>query len=43
MSALAASVQFQSDWWEVLQTDFMRNALLGDRGFVGGQRRAQVE
>jgi zinc/manganese transport system permease protein len=29
MSALAASVQFQSDWWEVLQTDFMRNALLG--------------
>jgi zinc/manganese transport system permease protein len=29
MSALAASVQFQSDWWEVLQADFMRNALLG--------------
>jgi zinc/manganese transport system permease protein len=29
MSALAASVQFQSDWWEVLQTDFMRNALIG--------------
>jgi zinc/manganese transport system permease protein len=29
MTALAASVQFQSDWWEVLQTDFMRNALLG--------------
>jgi zinc/manganese transport system permease protein len=29
MSALAASVQFQSDWWEVLQTDFMRNALVG--------------
>ncbi|MGY1741330.1 MULTISPECIES: metal ABC transporter permease [unclassified Blastococcus] len=29
MSALAAAVQFQSDWWEVLQTDFMRNALIG--------------
>ncbi|WP_051684433.1 metal ABC transporter permease [Blastococcus sp. URHD0036] len=29
MSTLAASVQFQSDWWEVLQTDFMRNALVG--------------
>jgi zinc/manganese transport system permease protein len=29
MSALAVSVQFQSDWWEVLQTHFMRNALLG--------------
>jgi zinc/manganese transport system permease protein len=29
MTALAASVQFQSDWWQVLQTDFMRNALLG--------------
>ncbi|RBY82770.1 metal ABC transporter permease [Blastococcus sp. TF02A-26] len=29
MSAVAASVQFQSDWWQVLQTDFMRNALLG--------------
>ncbi|WP_409328448.1 metal ABC transporter permease [Trujillonella humicola] len=29
MSALAASVQFQSNWWDVLQTGFMRNALLG--------------
>ncbi|MGY1745769.1 metal ABC transporter permease [Blastococcus sp. SYSU D00695] len=29
MTALAASVQFQSDWWQVLQTDFMRNALIG--------------
>ncbi len=29
MSPLAVSVQFQSDWWTVLQTDFMRNALIG--------------
>ena len=29
MSPLAASVQFQSDWWQVLQADFMRNALIG--------------
>jgi zinc/manganese transport system permease protein len=29
VSALAAGVQFQTDWWEVLQTDFMRNALIG--------------
>lgn len=29
MSALAVSVQFQSNWWDVLQTDFMRNALIG--------------
>ncbi|SEP01353.1 metal ABC transporter permease [Trujillonella endophytica] len=29
MSALAAAVQFQPDWWSVLQTDFMRNALIG--------------
>ncbi|MGY1771454.1 metal ABC transporter permease [Blastococcus sp. SYSU D00813] len=29
MSALAAAVQFQSNWWDVLQTDFMRNALVG--------------
>jgi zinc/manganese transport system permease protein len=26
---LLASVSFQSDWWEVLQADFMRNALIG--------------
>jgi zinc/manganese transport system permease protein len=24
-----AEVSFQSDWWEVLQSDFMRNALIG--------------
>ena len=29
MTPLAVSVQFQSDWWQVLQTDFMRNALIG--------------
>lgn len=29
MSPLEISVQFQSDWWQVLQTHFMRNALLG--------------
>jgi zinc/manganese transport system permease protein len=27
--AHAIAVQFQSDWWEVLQTHFMRNALIG--------------
>lgn len=26
---LVASVSFQSNWWEVLQSDFMRNALIG--------------
>jgi zinc/manganese transport system permease protein len=26
---LLASVSFQSNWWEVLQSDFMRNALIG--------------
>lgn len=26
---LLAEVSFQSNWWEVLQTDFMRNALIG--------------
>lgn len=29
MSTLAAAVRFQPNWWDVLQTDFMRNALIG--------------
>lgn len=29
MSTVLAAAQFQSNWWEVLQTGFMRNALLG--------------
>ncbi len=29
MTPLAVTVQFQDDWWSVLQTDFMRNALIG--------------